>query len=139
MAGQIFCHAHRVTYAECTVGNHIYHSRYLDLLEAARGAMFHALGSPVARWQERDVIFPVIEARLVYKAPARYDDLLAIEVWVTAIEKIRVNFGHRITDQNRRLILEAGTFHVTTSAAEKPKRVPEELVELLKPFLRAAN
>ena len=30
-----FRYVHRVTYAECTVGNHIYHSRYLDLLEAA--------------------------------------------------------------------------------------------------------
>jgi len=30
----MFVHTHRVTYAECTVGNHIYHARYLDLLEA---------------------------------------------------------------------------------------------------------
>ena len=32
-----FRHPHRVSYAECTVGNHVYHSRYLDWLEAARG------------------------------------------------------------------------------------------------------
>ena len=77
-----FCHKHRVSYAECTVGNHVYHSRYLDLLEAARGEFIRSFGSTVLRWQENDLIFPVIEARLNYRFPARYDDLLAIEVWV---------------------------------------------------------
>lgn len=81
-----FRHPHRVSYAECTVGNHIYHARYLDLLEAARGEFLRALGPTVLELQERDCIFPVIEARLRYKAPARYDDLLTIEAWVTAVE-----------------------------------------------------
>jgi acyl-CoA thioester hydrolase len=137
MANQ-FRHAHRVTYAECTVGNHVYHSRYLDLLEAARGEFLRSIGPTVLQLQEGDFIFPVIEAKVRYKFPARYDDLLTIEVWVTALEKIRVNFGHRILNQDGRLILEAETFHVCTGLDEKPKRVPEELVEKLKPYLDAA-
>ncbi|EEF57182.1 hypothetical protein Cflav_PD0189, partial [Pedosphaera parvula Ellin514] len=40
MAGQLYRHSYRVTYADCTVGNHIYYSRYLNLLEAARGEFF---------------------------------------------------------------------------------------------------
>ena len=138
MAGQIFRHHHRVTYAECTVGNHIYHSRYLDLLEAARGEFLRSLGMTVLEMQNRDAIFPVIEARLIYKAPARYDDLLTIEVCVTAVEKIRVNFGHRIINEQGKLLLEAETFHVCTSPAEKPKRLPEALAAKLAPFLRPA-
>jgi acyl-CoA thioester hydrolase len=133
----MFQYKHRVTYAECTVGNHVYHSRYLDLLEAARGEFIRALGSTVLRWQENDMIFPVIEARVRYKFPARYDDLLAIEVWVTTIEKVRLNFGHRILNQNGKLILEAETFHVCTGLDEKPKRLPEELAGKLKPHLNA--
>jgi acyl-CoA thioester hydrolase len=132
-----FRHPYRVTYAECTVGNHIYHSRYLDLLEAARGEFIRSLGGTVLQLQESNLIFPVIEARLHYKFPARYDDLLAIEVWVTAVEKVRLNFGHRILNQNGKLILEAETFHVCTGLDEKPKRLPEELAEKLKPYLNA--
>ena len=127
MSQQFFMHTHRVTYAECTVGDHIYHSRYLDLLEAARGEFMRAGGANVREWQERDCIFPVIEARLRYKFPARYDDVLTIEVWATLVEKIRLNFGHRILNQDGKLILEAETFHVCTTRAEKPKRLPEEL------------
>jgi acyl-CoA thioester hydrolase len=133
----MFQHKHRVTYAECTVGNHIYHSRYLDLLEAARGEFIRSLGATVLRWQEDDMIFPIIEARLRYKFPARYDDLLAIEVWLTAVEKVRLNFGHRILNQNGKLILEAETFHVCTGVDEKPKRLQEELTEKMRPYLRS--
>jgi acyl-CoA thioester hydrolase len=130
-----FRHAHRVTYAECTVGNHVYHSRYLDLLEAARGEFIRSLGPTVLHWQEKDVIFPVIEARLRFKSPARYDDLLAIEVWPTVIERVRLNFGHRVTNQHGKLVLEAETFHACTGIDEKPKRLPEELAAKLASYL----
>ena len=133
-----FRHPHRVTYAECTVGDHIYHSRYLDLLEAARGEFIRSLGPTVLHWQEKDVIFPVIEARLRFKFPERYDDLLAIEVWPTLVERVRLNFGHRVTNQHGKLVLEAETFHACTSVDEKPKRMPEELAEKLKPFLKSS-
>ena len=85
-----FRYLHRVTYAECTVGDHVYHSRYLDLLEAARGELLRALGCPVLAWQDAGYIFPVIEAHLRYKAPARYDDLLTIEVRVLRVERVRL-------------------------------------------------
>ncbi len=134
MAGP-FQHPHRVSYAECTVGNHVYHARYLDFLEAARGEFLRALGSPVEFWQAQDIIFPVIEARLRYQSPARYDDLLAIEVWPLLVRGARVNFGHRIVNQDGRRILEAETFHACTSAGEKPRRVPPELEALLATYL----
>jgi acyl-CoA thioester hydrolase len=133
-----FRHPHRVSYAECTVGNHVYHSRYLDWLEAARGEFIRSLGSTVLQWQERDVIFPVIEARLRYKSPARYDDLLTIEVWPTIIERVRLNFAHRVVNQSGKLVLQAETFHVCAGVNEKPKRLPEELAAKLKPHLNPA-
>jgi acyl-CoA thioester hydrolase len=85
------------------------------------------------------VIFPIIEARLRYKSPARYDDLLAIEVWPTLIERVRLNFGHRVTNQLCKLVLEAETFHACTGIDEKPRRMPEELAEKLKPFLNGTG
>lgn len=132
-----FRHHHRVSYAECTVGDHIYHSRYLDLMEAARGEFLRSLGVTVLSLQDADFIFPVIEARLRYKSPARYDDLLTIEVRPTLVERVRLNFGHRILNQHGKLILEAETFHACTSREEKPRRMPEEFVAKLKLLLEA--
>lgn len=134
MTGPFRCF-HRVTYAECTVGDHVYHSRYLDFLEAARGEFLRSVGATVLELQNLDYIFPVIEARVRYKFPARYDDLLAVEVWIMAIEKVRLNFGHRVLNQDGKLILEAETFHCCTGRDEKPKRLPEALAGKLKPYL----
>jgi len=138
MSASVFRHQHRVPYANCTLGNHVYYARYLDLLEAARGELFRHLGVPLLQWQERDTIFPVIEARLRYKAPARYDDLLTTEVWVTAAGRIRLNLAYRVVNPSGALVVEADTMHVCTTIGEKPKRLPSELIDLLQPFLRQA-
>jgi acyl-CoA thioester hydrolase len=134
----IFRHSHCVTYSECTLGNHIYYSRYLDILETVRGEFFRQLGTTFLKWQQQDVIFPVIECRLRYKAPARYDDLLTIETWLTSLERIRLNFAYRILNVQN-LLLDAETCHVCTGLDEKPKRLPEKLQSLLQPYLHVPS
>ncbi len=139
MPSPIFSHPHRVTYAECTAGDHIYHARYLDLLEAARGEFFRSLGSPLRAWQEREVIFPVVECQLRFRRPARYDDSLLIEVWPCAIGGVRLNFGHRVLHSDGGVILEGETRHACTNVAGALKRLPPELVDLLTPYLIPAS
>jgi acyl-CoA thioester hydrolase len=134
-----FRHPHRVTYADCTVGNHVYYGRYLHILEAARGEFFRHLGVTLVQWQDRDVIFPVVECHLRYKAMARYDDLLSIEVWPILAERVRLNFAQRITDQAGALILEAEVQHICAGANEKPKRLPEPLAASLQPYILATS
>ena len=139
MSGRIFRYEHRVAYALCTLGNHVYYARYLDVLEAARGDFFRHLGQPFLKWQEQDTIFPVVECHLRYKAAARYDDVLTVELWLTDLEKIRLNFASRIVNQEGRVLVEAETLHVCTSLTDKPKRLPEELVGALHPFVHSAS
>ncbi len=126
---------HRVIYAECTVGNHVYHSRYFDFLEFARGEFIRSLGTTVKAWQEGDAIFPVIEARARYRAPARYDDLLTLEVCPTRMDRVRIHFGHRIFTESGRLVLEAETFHACTTCGEKPRRLPPEMAQAFQNFV----
>jgi acyl-CoA thioester hydrolase len=137
MSHQTFVHTHRVTYAECTIGNHVYYARYLDLLEEARGEFFRALGMTFQQWHDGGIIFPVIEARLRYKGAARYDDVLRIEIWMTQLERVRMEFAHRILHESGKLLIEAHTLHACTSTGDKLQRVPEELAAKLKPFLAA--
>jgi acyl-CoA thioester hydrolase len=135
----VFHYTHRVTFADCTLGNHIYHSRYLDLLEAARGEFFRHLGKTFLEWQEQDTIFPVIECRLRYKSPARYDELLKIEVQVTAAEGVRLNFHHQILRDSGSPLVEVETWHVCTNLQDRPKRLPDELLQQLQPYLTAES
>src|SRR5262245_28458591 len=134
MSGAVFLYAHRVTYAECTLGNHVYYARYLDLLETARGEFFRHLGVTFLQWQEQDVVFPVAECRLRYLSPARYDDLLSIELCVTAAQRARLNFGYRVLSQSGELLLGGETHHVCTSLDGKPKKLPDDLVARTRPY-----
>ncbi|MFM1769446.1 MAG: hypothetical protein RJA22_1975 [Verrucomicrobiota bacterium] len=115
-------------YAECTLGNHVYHSRYLDILDRARGEFFRRLGHPLAALTEAGVLLPVSESWLRYKAAARYDDALRVEVRVAEVGRVRVAFAFQIWHEDGgdgRLLLEAGTVHGCTGLEGRPQRLPE--------------
>lgn len=131
MSAQVFRHNYRVVYADCTLGNHVYYARYLDILEAARGEFFRHLGVPLLGLQEQDTIFPVVECHLRYKTPARYDDVLTIELWPSLVQGARLNFGFRVLKEEKIVVLEGETFHVCTGLNEKPKRIAETLAAKL--------
>src|SRR5690606_30413201 len=96
-------------------------------------------GAPLAELQQQDLIFPVIECRLRYRAPARYDDLLAIELWIAGMQGVRLTFAYRITNAENRLpLVEAETVHVCATCQEKPCRLPGDLAAKLQPYLRAS-
>jgi acyl-CoA thioester hydrolase len=113
------------------MGNHIYYARYLDLLEEARGEFFRALGTPLTAWQDRGYIFPVVECHLRYRKPARYDQVLSIHVEVSFAAGVRLNFAHRIVNEDGELVLEGETFHACAGLDERPKRLPPALLEVL--------
>jgi acyl-CoA thioester hydrolase len=135
MASMRFCHRTRVTYADCTVGNHVYYARYLDWLEEARGELFRSVGEPFLKWQEQGVIFPVYEVHLRYREAARYDEEIGIEIWLTRLRKAFLVFACRIVKPDGAVVLEGETRHVCASLDEKPRSVPAELVAGLRPFL----
>ena len=131
-----FTHPHRVAYSECTVGNHIYYARYLDILERARGEFSRHIGANLQILQDADLIFPALEVNLKYRAPARYDDVLHVNLWVTDVTGVRMRFNYRVVrPSDSKLILEGSTVHVCTSVHEKPKRIPAELLEKLRPYV----
>lgn len=131
--GKFFCQ-HRVAYTECTVGNHIYHSRYLDILERARGEFFRHLGMPYTDLEKRDAIFPVIKCTLRFQAPARYDDVLDIAIHARELERVRLILQHDVTLEGRPVFSAEITF-ACTSVGGKPRRIPSELVERLRRYV----
>ncbi|HYG22893.1 MAG TPA: thioesterase family protein [Verrucomicrobiae bacterium] len=132
---RIFKYSHRVTYADCTAGNHVYYARYLDFLESARGEFFREIGFPFLQLQEQGTIFPVVECRLRYRRPARYDDVVTVEIWPAVAERVRLNFGYSITLDADEILL-AETCHVCTDLDGKLQRLPPDLAAKLQPLLR---
>ncbi len=139
MTEPVFRHVHRVVYSECTVGNHVYYARYLDMLEAARGEFMRQTGCSVRQWQEAGTAFPVIGVEIAYKGPARYDDLLTIELWIIEMGGVRLNIGFRILSAAGALLAAGVTRHICATTDERPRRLPKEMIESLRPYLRNPN
>lgn len=130
-----FRHQYRVTYSDCTVGNHVYYARYLDILEEVRGEFFRHTGIAFSLLQGLGVVFPVIEARLKYKAPARYDDVLNCDAWITRANGVRLNFAYQVEEKGGRIILQGETWHTCAGLDEKPKRLPEDVIAAINPYI----
>ena len=128
-----------MTYAECTVGDHVYYARYLDWLEAARGEFLRSLGVPLTVLVAEDVALPVVECQLSYRSPARYDDVVTVETWVAALERVRLGFAHRVLKAGGVEVVRATTVHACTTLAGRPKRLPEALRERLAHHLPAGG
>ena len=102
----------------------------------ARGEFFRQQSQTLRQWQESGTAFPVISARIDYKGPARYDDVIALELWITEMRGVRLSFGFRITQADGSLLAEGETRHVCATIEEKPQRLPKELIERFQPFVR---
>jgi acyl-CoA thioester hydrolase len=131
----VFRQNFRVPYSLCTVGNHVYYARYLDILEAARGEFFRQLDASCQMLQEAGYTFPVIGVELSYLKPARYDDLLTVELWLTELTRVRLTFECRILGEHWETLVQGQTRHICASPEEKPKRMPKDLFARLEPFL----
>ena len=74
----------RVRYAETDQMSVVYHANYLVWFEVGRVELFRQLGLDYKRMEiEQDLAVVVVEARVRFKSPARYDDLLTIRARVT--------------------------------------------------------
>lgn len=129
-----FVHRLRITYRDCTIGNHVYYSRYLELLEEARGEWFRSIGWPLRQLQEQDIAFPVLTAHLDYLAAVCYDDIVQVQLWVESLTRLRLQVGFAICHEDGKPLVKGYTQHICASVEEKPKRMPAELLQALQQF-----
>jgi acyl-CoA thioester hydrolase len=134
MLAKVFEHSHRVGYSECTVGNHVYFSRYLDILEEARGEFFRHAGFPLLDLQRAGMVFPMVGVEISYKRPARYDDLVTVQLRVTQLSGVRLAFGFRILGGKGETMVEGELRQVCTDENERPRRIAPEVAERLEAF-----
>ncbi|MFM2152980.1 MAG: hypothetical protein RL199_1415 [Pseudomonadota bacterium] len=89
-----FVHPVRVLYADTDQGGIVYHANYLRFFEAARAELLRALGLPYAEVERQGYVFPVVEVGLRHRRPARYDDVLSIEVGVVALSPMSLTLSY---------------------------------------------
>ena len=91
-------HQHRITvrYGETDQMGFAHHANYMLYLEEARTALMAASGMPYGELEALGIGLPVRKADLRYRAPARFEDVLAVGVWIERIGPASITFAYRI-------------------------------------------
>jgi len=121
----------RVIYGDTDQMGVVYYANYLRYFEAGRNEFIRAKGLPYRDFEERHrLALPVVEAGVQYKVPARYDDLVAVETFLTEVRRASARFGYRLL-RGQELLATGHTLHACVDLAGRVQRMPRELVERL--------
>lgn len=124
----------RVRYAETDQMRVAHHAHYLVWCEAARTDHMRVRGVSYRRLEEDGIMLPVVEARLRYRAPARYDDLVRVRCWVREAGSRQVTFGYAIDrPDDDHLLATAETSLVAVDSRHVVTRLPATVREKLVP------
>jgi len=134
-------HAHRaptalvrVLYADTDQMGVVNNVVYLRYFELGRAEWLRGRGMTYKQIESGGLMLPVVEAYVRYKLPARYDDLLAIDVEVDDLRAASVQFRYVIHRAEDRVVLVEGTTkHACVGADGKVLRLPEHLLSILRP------
>ncbi len=126
----------RVRYAETDQMGVAHHSVYLVWCELGRTQHMRELGVTYRDLEHAGIRLPVVEAKMRFRAPARYDEMLTVLSWVRFCRSRQVQFGTAIKFQERLL----ATAEITLVAINEnhstlsiPSSVRERLVAIPDP------
>jgi len=120
----------RVRFCETDLMGIVHHATYLVYFEAGRVEWLRRRGITYADWTARGVQVPVASAELQYRAPSRFDDVLAIETTLTKLRAVSLDYTYRIRRDDT-LVAEGFTRLACIDMSHKLLRIPEEIREML--------
>lgn len=122
--------AQRVIFGDTDQMGVVYYANYLRYFEAARAEYLRAQGRSYSDLERLGCALPVVEAHCRYRSPARYEDLLAIELEITELRGASMTFSYAIR-RDATLCAEGWTRHAVIGPTGKPRALPDELRALL--------
>jgi acyl-CoA thioester hydrolase len=122
----------RIIYGDTDQMGVVYYGNYLRFFEAARNEWLRAKG---VRWRdiesEHNIYLPVAEAKVNYKRPARYDDLIDIEARLGDLGQVSLRFDYRILRESELLVI-GHTVHACITRDGNIREFPEPLRDRLR-------
>lgn len=136
----------RVRYAETDRMGYVYYGNYATFYEIGRVETFRKLGISYKKLEDSGIIMPVLELKIKFIKPAKYDDLLIIKTVIRKLPSVRIYFEYEIfsinpsphrkseSNYNKELLNVGETTLVFINFQNgKPCKPPEYFIEKIKP------
>ena len=124
-------HALRVRFCETDMMAIVHHANYLVYCEAARVEWLHKRGVSYADWERMGIHLPVVEVRVRYKLPARFEDLLDVETTLVELTRVSVRYRYRVR-RGDDLLAEIETQLACVGHDMKVRRFPDAVAAVLR-------
>ncbi|MFC1704979.1 acyl-CoA thioesterase [Nanoarchaeota archaeon] len=122
---------HRIRYADTDHFGVVYYARYLDWFEAGRTEILRDNGITYAELEKKNYFAPVVEVKVNYKSPGRYDEVIVLETEITKVGNTSVRFDYKVLrKKDMKLLAEGYSVNVFINKDMKPVPVPEEVRKL---------
>lgn len=123
----------RVRYAETDQMGVVYYGNYATYFEIGRVEALREMGASYRAMEESGVMLPVLDLKVKYIRPAKYDDLLTIKVTVPQMPNTRITFLYEITNEEGTLLTVGETTLVFVDMAKnRPTAIPEPFAGLFR-------
>ncbi len=128
----------RVRYAETDQMGVVYHSNFFIWFEVGRVELFRQLGFSYKELEEQGGCYiAVVDARCRYKAPAHYDDEIAIRTHLKNVRGSLIHFGYEAVRVGDGVLLADGeTTHVVTDVNMRKRVLPPQYLERFRQAVR---
>ena len=123
----------KVYYADTDAYGVVWHGTYLRWMEKGRVDLCDMLGLDLVAMKNNDVLLPVANMNVRYKASARLNDVVVVETSVKEMSPIRVTFEQTIRNKaDNKLFIKAEFDVVAINEAGKLyRRMPEVVTSAL--------
>lgn len=123
-------HGLTVRFAETDLMGIVHHATYLTYFEAGRVSWLKQRGISYDSWVQKGIHLPVVEANVRYRRPARFDDELEVEAWVSDLTRASVRFSYRVL-RGGEVLAEGFTLLACVGHNLGVRRLPDDVIAVL--------
>lgn len=128
----------RVSWTDTDAAQVVHFSNYFRFFERTEEEFYRHLGFNliIDIMDQYNVWLPRVEAFCQYKKPAKFNDLLEVELSIEEIKEKSIKYNFKISNKESAVLLAKG--HVVIVATDKQTgkatKIPKEMIRKLKPF-----
>lgn len=124
----------KVYYADTDAYGVVWHGTYLRWLEAGRIEMCETMGHNLVELQDMDIVLPVTNINVRYKASAKLNDEVIVQTKIKKYTPLVVTFEQKVLNKTtRKAYIEATVDVVAVNNSGKLyRRMPQILVDMFK-------
>ncbi|MBF0484997.1 MAG: YbgC/FadM family acyl-CoA thioesterase [Candidatus Omnitrophica bacterium] len=119
---------HQIYYHDTDAGGIVYYANYLKYLEEARTEFLEARGLGIQPFLKQGLLYAVRSCQIVYKAPARYGDIICSDAVLEKMTGAQLFFKQKVWQKaTNQVLVDAEVVLVCLNKDFKPCSIPADM------------